>query len=217
MIIILESATKVCSVVAVTNDKTVIVKEETGEGFVHSERLAVLVDELLQSVGEELSAIAVSKGPGSYTGLRIGVSVAKGLAFAKNVPLISFCGLQAMASQTSSGYSFAAIDARRNEVFGQLLLNGEVVKETWAEDFDSPSEVWKSIGNNKVALAGDCTEKVRVQLEAMGIAVEDSQVRPSAQHAVEQVLTKVENKTFEDTAYFVPQYLKDFMVTLPKK
>ena len=216
MILIIESTTKMCSV-ALVNPATGQIHhiEEEGEGFIHSEKLSVFVDELLRSCSETVQAIAISQGPGSYTGLRIGTSLAKGLCFSLQVPLVSYCGLKAMAQQ-HKGWVFAAIDARRNEVFGLLMHNSKVVHDTWAENFDSPSDIWKDISED-ITLVGDCQAKVEMALHNLGKNTIRSVTQPSATWAKELVLHAFKNGEIEDTAYFVPKYLKDFQVTPSKK
>ncbi|MBP6588030.1 MAG: tRNA (adenosine(37)-N6)-threonylcarbamoyltransferase complex dimerization subunit type 1 TsaB, partial [Flavobacterium sp.] len=113
----IETATKNCSVALAKEGKTILCKENAEEGYSHAERLHVFMEEIIKEVGitfQDLSAIAVSQGPGSYTGLRIGVSAAKGLCYALSVPLIAVDTLQVLASQAnvSSGLIIPMLDAR---------------------------------------------------------------------------------------------------------
>lgn len=218
MILCIESATKFCSVALVFPDGSVDKREAVGEGYVHSEKLAVFSQELLtKHCNKSLLAVAVSQGPGSYTGLRIGVSLAKGLCLAKNIPLISFCGLEALASSNPKGYHFSAIDARKNEVFAKLFLNGICIQETWAENFDTPHTLWSNLSGETITIASDCAEKVAENFQKLGIKGEVIPISPSATLAAALVLEKFKTENFEDLAYFVPKYLKDFVITAPKK
>ena len=122
----IETATKNCSVALAKDGKTILCKEIAEEGYSHAERLHVFIDEIIKEVGitfQELSAIAVSQGPGSYTGLRIGVSAAKGLCFALDIPLIAVDTLQVLASQAkvSNGLIIPMLDARRMEVYSAIF------------------------------------------------------------------------------------------------
>lgn len=212
----IESATKFCSVALVFPDGSIDKLEAVGEGYIHSEKLGIFSQELLaKNADKSLEAVAVAQGPGSYTGLRIGVSFAKGLCLAKNIPLISFCGLEAMAS--SKGYHFSAIDARKNEVFGKLFLEGKCIRETWAENFDLPHSIWTDLKGETISIAGDCSEKVAENFQNLGILTGIKGAFPSAALAAPIVLNKFKNTEFEDLAYFVPKYLKDFVITAPKK
>ena len=118
----IETATKNCSVALAKEGKTIFCKEIAEEGYSHAERLHVFIEEIIKEAGislNDLSAVAVSQGPGSYTGLRIGVSAAKGLCFALDIPLISIHTLKAMATAISieEGVKIPLLDARRMEVY----------------------------------------------------------------------------------------------------
>ena len=122
----IETATKNCSVALAKNGETILCKEIAEEGYSHAERLHVFIDEVCKVSGisfQDLSAIAVSQGPGSYTGLRIGVSAAKGLCYALNIPLISVDTLQVLASKVTiaEGLIIPMLDARRMEVYSAIF------------------------------------------------------------------------------------------------
>ena len=122
----IETATKNCSVSLAKEGKTILCKEIAEEGYSHAERLHVFIEDLVQEAGihfKDIQAIAVSQGPGSYTGLRIGVSAAKGLCYALNVPLIAVDTLQVLASQVQveDGLIIPMIDARRMEVYSAIF------------------------------------------------------------------------------------------------
>ena len=122
----IETATKNCSVALAKEGKTILCKEIAEEGYSHAERLHVFIEEVIEEAGitfKDLAAIAVSQGPGSYTGLRIGVSAAKGLCYALDIPLIAVDTLKTLASQVkiSSGLIIPMIDARRMEVYSAIF------------------------------------------------------------------------------------------------
>ena len=135
----LETATKNCSVSISQDGKTILCKEMAEAGYSHAEKLHVFIEESLKESNltfKDLSAIAVSQGPGSYTGLRIGVSAAKGLCFALNLPLISVDTLQVLASQLSitEGVVIPMIDARRMEVYSAIFTSKfDKIREVQAE------------------------------------------------------------------------------------
>ncbi len=122
----IETATKNCSVSISKKGKTIALKELNDGNYSHAEKLHELIIQVVQQTGIELSnlnAVAVSKGPGSYTGLRIGVSAAKGLCFALNIPLIAIGTLESLAQSisTSEGYKIPLLDARRMEVYSEVF------------------------------------------------------------------------------------------------
>lgn len=219
MILALETATKSCSVALLKDNVCVAHLDEFYEDFKHAERLHVLVDTLLAEQNIPLSAlqgIAVSKGPGSYTGLRIGVSSAKGYAFSLGVPLYSFSPLQLMALQAirinalpAESKIIAMIDARRDEVYMQCFSGvGEVTSEVTNHIVDDGF-----FTENKGAyLVGDGAEKFSSWEASKEVKILNG-IKPSAQYTAEKVL-KLKP---EDIAYFEPFYLKDFVATKPKK
>jgi tRNA threonylcarbamoyladenosine biosynthesis protein TsaB len=180
------------------------------------------IADICKEAGKKLSdidAVAVSKGPGSYTGLRIGVSAAKGFCFSLNIPLISVDTLQAMAkSQNHQNVFFCPmIDARRMEVYTALYdAEGNKIEDISAKIIDENS-FEKELKANKIIFFGDGAEKCRVVLESNPNAIFIENVHPSAKYVNELALEKYNNKEFEDLAYFEPFYLKDFIATTPKK
>jgi len=138
----IETATTNCSVSISKNGKTVVLKEDNDKSYSHAERLHVYIDEALKEAGiksADLSAIAISKGPGSYTGLRIGVSAAKGLCFALDKPLIAVPTLEALAHQVEleDGIVISMLDARRMEVYSAIYdSNYKEIRETQAQILD---------------------------------------------------------------------------------
>ena len=219
LILQIETATTSCSV-ALARDKKVLAFKEIDQRNIHAEVITVYIDGLLKQTSlsyADLDAIAVSCGPGSYTGLRIGVSTAKGLCFALDKPLIAVETLAAMASSAVRGLKdpntllCPMIDARRMEVFTAIFnAAGEVIRPTAAEIIDGKSFA-DILAGNKVLFLGDGAEKCR---EVLGGHTNASFLTGFANSAVDLTAIaadKFEKQEFEDVAYFEPYYLKDFI------
>jgi tRNA threonylcarbamoyladenosine biosynthesis protein TsaB len=216
----LETATKNCSVSISQNGQTILCKEMAEAGYSHAEKLHVFIEECIKESNitfKDLSAIAVSQGPGSYTGLRIGVSAAKGLCFALDLPLIAVDTLQVLASKLSisDGVIIPMIDARRMEVYSAIFnAKYEKVREVQAEilienSFEQISE--------SIHFVGDCAEKAKTVLTKSNFIFHEEIIYPSANEMSELSYKKFQENNFEDVAYFEPYYLKDFMATVSKK
>ena len=216
----LETATKNCSVSISQNGKTILCKEIAESGYSHAERLHVFIEECLKESNitfKDLSAIAVSQGPGSYTGLRIGVSTAKGLCFALDLPLIAIDTLQVLASQLTitEGVIIPMIDARRMEVYSAIYNSDyEKTREVQAEILTENS--FEEIAET-IHFVGDCSEKAKTVLTNSNFIFHEEIVYPSANEMSELSFKKFQDSNFEDVAYFEPYYLKDFMTTVSKK
>lgn len=216
----IETATKNCSVALAKAGKTILCKEISEEGYSHAERLHVFIEEIIKEAGirlNDLSAIAVSQGPGSYTGLRIGVSAAKGLCFALGIPLIAVDTLQALASQVKvvDGLIIPMIDARRMEVYSAIFTpNFEKKREILAEIIteDSFSGIEETL-----YFVGDCAEKCKSVLTKENYVFLEDIEYPSAKEMSALSYEKFKINEMVDVAYFEPYYLKDFMITAPKK
>ncbi len=217
----IETSTKICSVAISDGNKLLALEEEGGE-YSHSEKLTTFIQNVLDKAKlklEDVDAIAVSKGPGSYTGLRIGVSVAKGLCYSLDKPLIAVDTLQAMARNPdlSADLYCSMIDARRMEVYTALYdAENNMVEPITAKiiDEDSFSEPLKS---NKIVFFGDGSAKCKDTLGDNPNAIFSEDGLPSAQYINQIAVENFINKEFEDVAYFEPYYLKDFVGTTPKK
>lgn len=229
MILCLETSTTICSVALCSNEGVVAVRESS-ENKSHATRLTVFIQELFNVTGisaGDLEAVAVSKGPGSYTGLRIGVSVAKGIAYAANIPLIGtetpfsmFYGISEtvkMKYGTDSTSLFVPIiDARRMEVYYSIMdAGGKSVKEISAEIIDENSFL-DIPGSVRMLFFGDGTEKCKSVLKRKNICFADEFII-SASHMYIPAYGALREKRYEDTAYFEPFYLKDFITSRPKK
>jgi len=226
----IETSTEVCSV-SVSENGSTLFSRESMEGLKHSELLTVFIQELFNQNGlkmSKLDAIAVSKGPGSYTGLRIGVSVAKGLCYALDLPLLAIGSLDVLASQATQNIkeyvSFRdydnillcpMIDARRMEVYTSLYdLDCRPVRPVTAEIIvaDSFSEFLKT---NPVLFFGNGAKKCS-SLIIHHHAIFKGPAKTSARFMQIPAEKRFEEKAFENVAYFEPFYLKDFVATVPK-
>ena len=212
----LETATKNCSVALAKDGKTITCKEIAAQNFSHAEKLHVFIEEILCENNiqfSDLNAIAVSQGPGSYTGLRIGVSSAKGLCYALNIPMIAIDTLQLLAKQIQieDGIIISMIDARRMEVFSAFYdKNHNQIRATQAEIIDETS--YKEI-TEKIHLIGDGTEKFINTLTDDKFIFHSNVVFPSANEMSQLSFEKYKISDFVDVAYFEPYYLKDFVLS----
>jgi len=218
----IETATKNCSVALGYNDSLIDVIEYAGENYSHAEKLHIFIRDILQRnqcQPTDLSAVAVSKGPGSYTGLRIGVSAAKGLAYALEIPLIAVSTLHSLAMSITPGeeaYIIPLIDARRMEVYSAVYdQNHKLIRDVQADILDDkPFDIY--LNDKKVYFAGDALTKTK-QLISHPNAVFSPVEFPSARFMHQTAYQKYLHQDFENTAYFEPYYLKDFIVTKKKR
>jgi tRNA threonylcarbamoyladenosine biosynthesis protein TsaB len=216
IILNIETATKNCSVAIAKEGKTIAFREIAEQNFSHAEKLHVFIAELLsenQLQFSDLNAVAVSQGPGSYTGLRIGVSSAKGFCYALNIPMIAIDTLQLLAKQIQieDGIIIPMIDARRMEVFSAFYdKNYQQIRNTQAEIIDETS--YQEI-SEKIHLVGDGTEKLKNTLTDNKFIFHSDVVFPSAKQMTQLSFDKFLKNDFVDVAYFEPYYLKDFVLT----
>lgn len=231
LILSIETGTDICSV-ALANDGELMALRESDEGRDHAKKVALFVDELLRETGvqpSDLDAIAVGKGPGSYTGLRIGVSFAKGLCYALNIPLIAVGSLNALTEVAREDYDAGIldveeqewsnailcpmVDARRMEVYTQVFNTaGTPLSEVVAEVVTEESlREWRTKG--KLVMFGNGSAKC---MELLSDAIQVS-VSPSARGIVRLAEEAFNAGKFEDIAYFEPFYLKEFLVIPSKK
>ncbi|MFD2871306.1 tRNA (adenosine(37)-N6)-threonylcarbamoyltransferase complex dimerization subunit type 1 TsaB [Mucilaginibacter ximonensis] len=225
IILQIETATTVCSVALAKDGETTTVKE-LNERNIHAEVITLYIEELIAGAGlkySDIDAVAVSSGPGSYTGLRIGVSTAKGLCFALDKPLIAVETLESMAQGIIAQNNIDAhtllcpmIDARRMEVYTALFdARGNVVKQTSAEIIDEQSFA-DQLSAHKILFFGDGAAKCQSVLSNNANALFDVEFINSASHLTLKAAQKYAKGQFEDVAYFEPFYLKDFLVTQKK-
>ncbi len=212
----IETATKNCSVSLAKDGQTVLCKEIAEQGYSHAEKLHVFIEEILKESQvdfREIKAIAVSKGPGSYTGLRIGVSTAKGLCYALGIPLIAVDTLAVLAQKVTQedGLIIPMIDARRMEVYSAVFdANHKKIMEVQAEVLTENS--YADIAET-IYIIGDCQEKCQTVLTKNNFVFMPEIVFPSANEMSPISFEKFTKNDFEDVAYFEPFYLKDFMLT----
>lgn len=221
LILNIETASTNCSVSLSKEGKTIALKEDFSQNFSHAERLNLYIDEVIQQAGilpKDLDAIAVSKGPGSYTGLRIGVSTAKGLCFALNIPLISIPTLQSLALQitATNGIVIPMLDARRMEVYSAVYTtDNKQMRDTQAEILDEDS-FSTYLEEGIVHFIGTGVDKCQTIIQHTN-AVYVERKLPSANNMSVLAYNKYKISDIEDVAYFEPYYLKDFVSTKPKR
>jgi tRNA threonylcarbamoyladenosine biosynthesis protein TsaB len=221
----IETATPVCSV-ALSSQNKILVLKETSEENAHSSRITIFIEECLKEAGIEaknLKAVALSAGPGSYTGLRIGAATAKGLCYALNIPLISVSTLHSMAlgylsvinKKVTNFLLCPMIDARRMEVYYALYDNG--LKEVKSPAAEVVTENFLSdISGNRVFFFGTGASKCKDLLTDKKFNFEEGNYN-SARYLVETAHDKFEAKEFENLAYFELLYLKEFYTKTPAK
>lgn len=227
----IETSTAVCSV-ALGKDGDLLALKETKEGMKHASHLTVFINNILKEnnfTPADLEGVAISMGPGSYTGLRIGVSTAKGICYGANLPLIAVNTLQAMTkplldntdvlaqvNNPEKAYYCPMIDARRMEVYTAFFNNkNELIGDISADIIDENSYS-NELSEREIVFFGDGSSKCKEVIKSKnGIFLDD--ITPSAIGMIEMAEIKFQNQEFEDVAYFEPFYLKDFVATTPKK
>jgi len=219
IILHLETATKVCSVALSQNGSLLALKELEEEGYSHGENLTLFIEEVLKEAKlkiADLDAVSIASGPGSYTGLRIGAATAKGICYAKKIPLIAIDALTSLCEMAREKYSAtnlcAMIDARRLEVFSMIQhSNGSILKEISADILDETSYA----GFEPFVCFGDGAAKLNEIWAGRNIEI-DSEVKSTAMGQIRLAHEKFLKEEFEDVAYWEPFYLKDFVVQTPK-
>jgi len=212
----IETSTKACSVAIHNDGKLLNCKESVTEEFSHSEKLLLFISDIMNESRinfSQLNAVAVSMGPGSYTGLRIGVSTAKGLCYALDIPLISVSTLQAMAygmlSVSKADLFCPMIDARRMEVYSAFFDSDNImVRKIQADIVDGSSYDFEL--KKKVIFFGDGSDKLKGVIKHKN-AIFQSDFYPSAEFIGVLSYNRFVESNFEDIAYFEPYYLKDFV------
>ena len=217
----IETSTKNCSVSVAKDGKTIVLKELNDGGYSHAEKLHEFIKEVIAEAGiqfSDLKAIAVSKGPGSYTGLRIGVSAAKGLCFALNIPLIAINTLESLAQSISliEGFKIPLLDARRMEVYSAVFDKNNIIKKEVSAEIITNESVKSYLESGKVYFFGDGAEKCKEVILHENANYFDDKF-PSAKDMEQLSSEKYKNNDFVDVAYFEPFYLKDFVGGISKK
>ena len=233
LILAIETATLACSVAVFEGEKVIAHRHDIGPSYVHAERLLPFIDHVLRDAGiasKELSAIAVSAGPGSYTGLRIGVATAKGLCHALEIPLIATDTLESLAFQASRMTTrtpdavVAVLDARRDEVYTATYApNGSgwtVVEPTRAlilEPHVGLDLLFPfAASHSHVVVIGDAAQKTQRLLSSLTDSWSFIEGHPNAMDTCAPVTRRFANREFENLAYFEPRYLKEFIAGTPR-
>lgn len=221
IILNIETATKNCSASISKNGELIAFRELNDGNYSHGENLHVFIEELTKETNisfQDFDAIAVSKGPGSFTGLRIGVSSAKGLSFSLDKPLISISTLASLANSLEiekDAVIIPLLDARRMEVYAAVFNNKhEQIRKIQADIIDENS-FSTYLEKGKVYFLGDGAEKCKEIITHESAIFLDGYF-PSAKQMAALSHEKYQNNDFEDVAYFEPFYLKDFLITKPK-
>ena len=221
IILNIETSTKNCSVSVAENGKILSIKELNNGNYSHAEVLHPFIHDILKEANidiKNIDAVAVSKGPGSYTGLRIGVSAAKGFCFAFDKPLISVDTLTSLSHsiQIDSGYIIPMIDARRMEVYAAVYDSDHLqVRDIKAEVIEDDSYSY-FLNLNKTYFIGDGSQKCKDLIQHENAIFIDNKF-PSSKEMAELSYLKYKKNDIEDVAYFEPFYLKDFIVIPEKK
>ena len=216
----LETSTTNCSVAVSLNGELLFLEEDNSAQYSHAERLHIYIDAVLKEAQIERSqidAVAVSKGPGSYTGLRIGVSAAKGLCFGLDIPLIALPTLEVLANkiQTEAGCIVATLDARRMEVYSAVFdTNHQCIDPTTAKILDAESYA-DLLEKHTVFFVGNGAAKTQDLIDHPNAHFDDQ--LPSSKEMCALSYQKYKAEDFEDLAYFEPFYLKDFIAFPSKK
>ena len=219
----IETSSKQCSVALAYKGKTLTSRVLNSESFSHNEKLHLFISEVLEEANlktKQLDAISVSKGPGSYTGLRIGVAAAKGFCFALDIPLIALNSLEILVqgvTQAEVELIIPMMDARRMEVYTAIFDgNKNWINQTSALVLSQNS--FKEIVKDKTVLfLGNGINKFQELIPEINLTHSFENNYPNAIDMVKLTWEKYNSEDFESLAYFEPFYLKDFQTTMPKK
>ena len=211
----IETSTTNCSVSLSFENNLIDYVEQDSLNYSHSEHLHVFINELLNNNNikfNQLNAVSVSRGPGSYTGLRIGLSAAKGLCYGLDIPLISISSLKILANSIKfDGYIISTIDARRDEVYSCIYNSSlEIVRKEKPEIINHESFIDIS-KENKLLIVGDGQSKCKELINTNdNFSFNNSILRPTSKNMIDLAFNKFKKSDFEDLAYFEPKYLKEF-------
>ena len=218
----IETSSKNCSVAISDGEKILCLCEEVSENYKQSESLHTYVEWALEGAKltlKDIEAVSLGKGPGSYTGLRIGASSAKGFCYGLQIPLIATNSLETMIEPfLNKEYDFIipVIDARRMEVYSAVFdgNSGEMISATEAKILDENS--YQEYQDRKILFVGDGAKKAKEILQLENAEFNET-VYPSAKYLIKKAVEKYNRQEFEDVAYFEPFYLKDFQGVKKKK
>lgn len=225
IILHIETSTNVCSV-ALSEDTACLFSTSNAEGMNHAALLSVFIAEamkVLKATGKKLDAVAVSSGPGSYTGLRIGVSTAKGLCYGYGIPLIAVSTLEVLTVQAlnkvtekENALFCPMIDARRMEVYAAFYNGKGVIQREISADIITSGSYTEILEVQPVYFFGNGADKCKSTLTHPNARFLE-QLVPLAENMIPFAEKAFTEKQFVDTAYFEPFYLKEFQTTAPKK
>jgi len=221
LILNIETATRNCSVAISENGKCIALVEESAEKYIHAEKLHPFIEKALRESGKkinDINAVAVSNGPGSYTGLRIGISAAKGICFALDIPMIALNTndvlIEGIEEKEDAKVLLSVLDARRNEVYARLYDEHKTaLNDVSAVVLDGES--YHDLKSKKLCIVGDAAEKTAAILGFDKMQV--IQKFPSAAEMCALAEEAFQAQNFVDVAYHEPFYLKDFIAGTPKK
>lgn len=231
IVLALDTSTKGCSAALFDGQDCMVHRQVIEDGFVHAEQLHLIVASLFEEVPyslQDIDAVAVGAGPGSYTGLRIGVSAAKGFAFALDNPLIGVDSLALLAQHGRSEVEsktlgaeviLSVIDSRRQEVYGRIQhVSGKVLLETCSIDLEEFSFDPFVTASSGLMVVGDAIEKMRAYLKVHeeGLPITYLEAYPNAQFMGDFIQNAFENQKFESLVSFEPNYIKPVYITPPK-
>ena len=214
----IESSSTNCSVSLSKNGELLSVKEKNDEKYSHSTKLHSYIDSVLNQENidiKDLSAIAVSKGPGSYTGLRMGVAAAKGLCFSLDIPLISISTLLVLSKKIKidSGLIIPVLDARRDEVYSAIFDSQYNVIEKDSPTIINSESFSQYSKKNKLYFIGSGQQKCKELIKTNNnLNFYKTDELPSSKEMALLSYEKYRNSEFEDIAYFEPAYLKNFIL-----
>ena len=218
----IETSSKNCSVAISEGEKILCLCEEVSENYKQSESLHTYVEWALEGAKltlKDIESVSLGKGPGSYTGLRIGASSAKGFCYGLQIPLIATNSLETMIEPfLNKNYDLIIplIDARRMEVYSAVFEgnSGEMISATEAKILDEDS--YQEYQDKKILFVGDGAKKAKEILQLQNAEYNET-VYPSAKFLINKAVEKYNRQEFQDVAYFEPFYLKDFQGVKKKK
>ena len=219
----IETSTTRCSVCLSKKEKPLFIKELDSKNHTHSENLHLFIEQLLNNHSisiKDIIAIAVSKGPGSYTGLRIGTATAKGFCFALNIPLIAINTLQVLAAAYTPQKKeiiISTLDARREEVYALVLNHKKEIIDSTRSIIINNGSFSHFTKKNKVVIIGNGLKKIKNITQNPNFIYIENILLPSAKNMSKISYLSFKKKNFEDLAYFEPFYLKEFKISTAKK